>query len=261
MKNQRKRKEQDSRACMIKPALVVLALLVTAVSPARAAAGERDGRNLVLAPESRPYGESYREWATNLWRRILSLPVDAASESAPLSDGQSGEVWLLGGPLGGEPTSTFELSVPEGTALFLSVLSTWLDNAGCPFTDFTVHELRAHEAAWWREVSETTCTVDGVTIPGLTDPQNSPYLVHSKVFSYTLPQNDNYLSVLFGDTCIAGGTTIGPAVAEGVFLMLKPLPVGQHVIRTTGVVGRGVSPAFVSEITYLIAVGEPAAGD
>jgi hypothetical protein len=261
MKNQIKREEQNSPACIIKPTLVALALLLTAVSPARAAAGEKDGRNLVLAPESRPYGETYREWAASLWQRILSLPVDAASQSAPLSDGQSGDVWLLGGPLGGEPASTFEVSVPEGTALFLSVLSTWLDNAGCPFTDFTVHELRAREAAWWNEVSETTCTVDGVTIPGLTNPQHSPYLVHSKVFSYTLPENDNYLSVLFGDTCIAGGTTIGPAVAEGVFLMLKPLAAGQHVIRTTAIVGRRVSPSFVSDITYVIAVGEPPAGD
>jgi hypothetical protein len=246
---------------MMKPALVALALLVTAVSPARAAAGERDGRKLVLAPESKPYGETYREWAASLWERILSLPVDAASESAPLSEGQSGEVWLLGGPLGGEPASSFAFSVPEGTALFLSVLSTHLDNAGCPFTDFTVRELRAREAAWWSEVSETTCTVDGVTIPELTDPQKSPYLVHSKVFSYTLPESDNYLSVLFGDTCIAGGTSIHRAVAEGVFLMLKPLAVGLHVIRTTAVVGRRVSPSFVSDITYVIAVGEPPPND
>ena len=139
--------------------------------------------------------------------------------------------------------------------MLISPLTFWVDNANCPsFTDFTVDELRAQVAAEWSPVSETSCTIDGVTIPGLTDAQNSPYLFDSTVFSYTLPDHDTYPTVLFGATCIANGTTIDGAVAEGVFLMVKPLPVGQHRIHMTAVFGPASSPFLVVDITFVITV-------
>ena len=209
----------------------------------------------VLPPNSQPYGVSYQEWAARYWQRTLSLPVDAASYAAPLSDGQSGEVWLLASPLGVPPTSTFQFSIPAGKAMLLSPLTYWVDNANCPsFTDFTVDELRAQASAVWSLVSETSCTIDGVTVPGLTNPQDSHYLVDSTVFNYTLPDHDTYPTVLFGATCVANGTTIGPAVAEGEFLMIRPLPVGQHIIHTTAVLGPAASPFLVTDITFVITV-------
>jgi hypothetical protein len=209
----------------------------------------------VLPPNSQPYGVSYQEWAARFWQRLLSLPVDAASYSAPLSDGQSGQVWLLASPLGSPPSATLNFSIPAGKAMLLSPLTYWVDNANCPsFTDFTVDELRAQASAVWSLVSETSCTIDGVTVPELTNPQDSPYLFDSTVFSYTLPDHDTYPTVLFGATCIANGTTIGPAVAEGEFLMIQPLPVGQHIIHTTAVLGPAASPFLVTDITFVITV-------
>jgi hypothetical protein len=226
--------------------LAALALLVVAAS---------SSFGQVLPPNSRPYGVSYQEWVARYWQRLLSLPVDAASFSAPLSDGQSGQVWLLASPLGSPPSATLNFSIPAGKAMLLSPLTYWVDNANCPsFTDFTVDELRAQASAVWSLVSETSCTIDGVTVPGLTNPQDSPYLFDSTVFSYTLPDHDTYPTVLFGATCIANGTTIGPAVAEGEFLMIQPLPVGQHIIHTTAVLGPAASPFLVTDITFVITV-------
>jgi hypothetical protein len=234
--------------------LAALALLVAAVSPARAD-GESKDHSLVFPPQAHPYGVSYQEWAARYWQRTLSLPVDAASYAAPLSDGQSGEVWVLAGPLGSAPTGTVQFSIPEGKAMLISPITYWADNANCPtFTDFTVAELRGQVAASWSQVSETSCTIDGVTIPGLSNPQTSPYLFDSKVFSYTLPDHDTYPTVLFGATCIDNGQTIDGAVAEGEFLMIKPLPVGKHIIHGTDIVGPAASPSLVVDITYVITV-------
>ena len=226
--------------------LAALALLAVAAS---------SSFGQVLPPNSHPYGASYQEWAARYWQRTLSLPVDAASYAAPLSDGQSGEVWLLASPLGTPPTNTFQFSIPAGKAMLISPLTFWVDNANCPsFTDFTVDELRAQVSGEWSQVSAASFTIDGVNIPGLTNPQNSPYLFDSTVFSYTLPDHDTYPTVLFGATCIANGTTIGGAVAEGEFLMVQPLPVGQHIIHVTAVVGPAGSPFVVVDITFVITV-------
>lgn len=248
----------DGRSWPKAGVLAALALLVAAASPARADGGPADplhDQSLVFPPWAHPYGASYQEWAARYWQRTLSLPIDAASYAAPLSDGQSGEVWVLAGPLGSAPTGTVQFSIPEGKAMLISPITYWADNADCPtFTDFTVDELRGQVAANWSQVTETSCTIDGVTIPGLSNPQDSPYLFDSTVFSYTLPDHDTYPTVLFGATCIANGTTISGAVAEGEFLMIKPLPVGQHIIHGTDIVGPAASPSLVVDITYVITV-------
>ena len=235
-----------------------LALLVAAASPARAHGGPDDprhDRSLVFPPQAHPYGASYQEWAARYWQRTLSLPVDAASYAAPLSDGQFGDVWLIASPLGVPPTNTFQFSIPEGKAMLISPLTYWVDNANCPtFTDFTVDELRTQVAGEWSAVSATSFTIDGATISGLANPQDSPYVFNSTVFSYTLPDHDTYPTVLFGATCIDNGTTIGPAVAEGEFLMVKPLPPGQHLIHMKAVVGPTASPFLVTDITFVITV-------
>ncbi len=258
MKSPLIRNNHNRPANTIRPALAVLALLALAICPARAHGGSDDpsnGRSLVFPPQAHAYGASYEEWAARFWQRTLSLPVDAASYAAPLSDGQSGQVWLIAPPLGVPGSDTFQFSIPEGKAMLISPLSAWVDNANCPtFTDFTVDELRALVSAEWSPVSEMSFTIDGVPIPGLTNPQDSPYLFDSTVFSYTLPDHDTYPTVLFGATCIANGTTIGPAVVKGVFLLVKPLPVGQHLIHMTAGVGPASSPFIVTDVTFVITV-------
>ena len=63
------------------------------------------------------------------------------------------------------------------------------------------------------------------------------------------------LAGIFGDTCIGGGMTIYPAVADGVYLMLSPLKLGKHNRFTTvGVVGPLASPFVVEDVTYDITV-------
>ena len=85
--------------------------------------------------------------------------------------------------------------------------------------------------------------IDGVEVQGLpscdpTDPTtcNTPYRVQSPVFDRRVPAFDNLLIGEDG-ACYENRTgtgapyTVHGAVADGVYVMIKPLPVGEHTIR------------------------------
>ena len=84
------------------------------------------------------------------------------------------------------------------------------------------------------------CEIDGVTVQGLPGPEptssalHPPYRVQSPVFDYTLLPHDN-LDVLIDGNCYQNppvpDLTVVGAVADGVYVMIKPLPVGQHTIK------------------------------
>jgi hypothetical protein len=225
-----------------------------------AAAASAPGQ--ILPPQSHPYGHTYADWLAKWWQWSLAFPADAdpGSDTAPQDSAQSGHVWFLAGVHGNAQTGvisvvTRDLTMPAGRALFFPVLSTWTDNSGCPtYTDFTVPELEAQIAGAWSFVTETTCTIDGVPVAGLGDPQTSPFLIQASVFSYTVASHDNLLAGVYGEPCIPDGTTVSPAVALGVCVMLAPLSPGQHTIHFVGVVGPVATPFVEIDVTYNINV-------
>ena len=88
---------------------------------------------------------------------------------------------------------------------------------------------------------------------GLDDPLTSGYFTTATPFSYTTALNDSVLqSPAYGLSCIPGGTTIGPAVADGVYLMLAPLTPGTHTVNFVGVVGPTNAPYLDVNLTYEI---------
>jgi hypothetical protein len=165
---------------------------------------------------------------------------------------------------GGSHTVTNHIIVPAGTPLFFPVLNLWSDNGNCPlsaFTTFTADQLAAMNAGQWSAVTETSCTIDGVAVAGLDDPINTIYHVVSPPFSYTTAEHDNMLAGFFGASCIPGDFTIYPAMADGVYLMLAPLPPGKHTIHTVGVVGPVSAPFAKVDITSDIMVTHGQDGD
>jgi hypothetical protein len=234
-------------------AAVVLAIAASSASgqvlaPATAASGQ------VLAPTSHPYGLSYQEWSAKWWQWSLQQSTNhlQAVGGPGICDGPASHVqFLLGAYLtGGTAIQTNHITIPAGTPLFFSVLSTWADNSGCPtFTTLSAAELAAQVSGSWSGVTLTTCTIDGVAVPGLGNPATSPYVVNAPAFSYTTAETDNVLAGIFGETCIDGDTTIYPAVAEGAYLMLAPLAPGKHTIHTVGQVSIYVDLDITYEIT------------
>jgi len=164
-------------------------------------------------------------------------------DTADCSEGQTGNVWFIGGVLGAGRAVNRSCTVSAGTALFLNITANGpVDNTGCDATGafieptaFSIDQLRANadSALDARIDSRGQCEIDGVDIQHLSglDP---PYRVQSTVFSYTIPPFDNLL-VLINGPCYenppAADLTVDEAVADGVYVMIHPLAVGRHTIR------------------------------
>jgi hypothetical protein len=224
----------------------------------------------VLPPSSLPYGYSYQEWSAKFWQYDLGQSTNhlEALGDPGICSGPASRVRFLGpshpGSSGGSAMVTNHITVPEGTPLFLSIQSLWVDNGNCPisaFTTFTADQLAAQDEAQWSLTTETSCTIDGVAVAGLDDPINTIYHVVSPPFSYTTEEHDNVLAGELGATCIPGGFTIYPAVGDGVYLMLAPLSPGKHTIHTVGVVGPVSTPFVKVDITSVLTVNRDHDGD
>ena len=245
---------------LAKPGQTPHAIAVTSTTPTPALAdadGDNDGSpgplaspDIITPPfvPTSPYGHTYAQWAAKYWQWALSFPAtaDPASDTAAQESGQTGPVWFLAGAHGSslvngqvtEPpalhrstfTVTRQITVPEGKALFFAVLGALADNTGCPNYNnplLTPPQLGAQVLDFWNlVVSATFCTIDGVSVSGLANPITSPYLIQTPPFSYTLAAHHNLLAAAFGEPCIPDTTTVGPAVGEGVFLMVPPLNAG-----------------------------------
>jgi hypothetical protein len=212
----------------------------------------------VLPPSSLPYGLSYEEWSAKWcqWNFGLDTNHEEFVGWPGICEGPGSRVrFLLGAP--GPITATRKISIGDKTPLFFPILSTTDDNTACPvsdFTSYTADQLAAVAAGNWTAVSETDCTIDGVAVAGLESPATTEYLIQTPAFSYTTAQHGGALGVIEGEYCIPGGTTIYPAVADGVWLMLSPFSPGKHTIHLVAVVGPVAAPYFTQDITYEITV-------
>ena len=249
---------QRMQKCIAMPALAGLAMLLMTGLPA--AADDIACQPQVIPPDPLTgiYGDLLAKW----WQWTLAFPANAdpASDTAPQEANQSGPVWFLAGIhgsaiTGGAGTVTRQITIPAGTVLFFPILSLEDDNTGCPnFTDFTVAELRAANTDNWSAVTQTTCTVDGVAVRGLENPQSTPFLIDSPVFSYTLADHDNIVAADFSEPCVPNGITVFPVVAEGACILLAPLSPGHHVIQFVGIVGPTSAPFVYFNETYNVTV-------
>jgi hypothetical protein len=235
-------------------AVLAVSGLLAATTSARADGGDcKDSP--IFPPDSHPYGASYGEWLARYWQWTFAFPVDATPDylgfgaygTAPWSANQSGKVWFLPLSFG---SATLTGTVPEDTALCTATWTTEWDNTACPtYTDYSVEQLIGFLETEWSQVTETSVTIDGVTVRGLGNPQTTPYFVITPPFAYTLASHDNVLANAWGEPCIPDGTTVCPAVAAGQCFIIRPLPVGQHTIQFH-VVG-GTSYAITNEITVV----------
>ena len=241
-----------------KVAAVLLAALLVAVPPA--VLGQIT--NGVYVSGSSPYGRTYAQWSAAWWQWNFSLPTTNSPihDTAPLSTGQTGSVWCVGGTFGGsgDQIRVRSASVPENTALFVGVMESWADNADCPVPDnYTTAQLRDLAANAQNSALAMSCTIDG---NNTVDLNAAAYRVQSPVFTYTVPGVHNYLYDLFAATCYfkpSGDYTISGAVADGVYLMIAPLAPGSHTVHFSGSVPTGfISPPYfyVQDITYNLTV-------
>ena len=213
----------------IRSALIGIALLAAAGSPAIAGGGNVGNSN-IMPPQSRPHGASYAEWAERFW---LWAHGGGTADSP-----QSGPVWFLASaPFSPDPgfRTIRNITIPAGTSLFASVLSFFDNNDGVdpPFSDEELIEDANN--TFDATAVDTMCIIDGVPVKGLDDPLESAYRLQTDLYPVTLED----------------GTT-GNEVAVGEFVMIKPLRVGQHTVRLIGSINVGI--LLSKDVTYNITV-------
>lgn len=235
--------------------LIAALFLAFAASPAFAQSKGNIGNSNILPPQAHPYGLSYSQWAERYWQWSMSFPATAnpAADTAPPESGQSGPVWFLPSVTGNR-TVTRHMTIPPGTSLFFPVLSVFWNNADCP-TNTTLTEAELLEEAngsWDFAASLTRCIIDDEPVAGLEDPHTTPYRLQTGLFYVTVADHANILAAT-GTPCFPDGGTID-MVSVGAYLMIKPLPVGQHTVRVVGAAGPLSAPFFVKDATFDITV-------
>lgn len=234
--------------------MVVFGFIVLAPIVAQADTGSKNLNPDILPPNSKPYGLTYGEWSAKWWQWALSIPTSqnplVDSDGSSAANGQSGQVWFLAGKLcvTACPVATANrvVDVPAGKALFFPILNAEADNLWDPPTAYSEAELRTFAKANMDSGENIVAEVDGVPIEGLGSSLTTRYRVTSPVFTYHIPENNIYslFGLNFPEQDVSG------AVADGIFVMLAPLPAGTHTIHFAGNFGT----AFALDIHYTINV-------
>jgi hypothetical protein len=198
----------------------------------------------VYAPITKPFGLTYGQWSEKWWQWSLSIPLadnpggDDTGEKCAV--GQSDiNVWYLSGTFGGPVVRNCK--IPEGKAIFFPVV-----NSECSYLEFPAYkteaELRQCAVTFADKVSNLDASVDGVKIPDI-----EKYRFQSGLFNFSLPA-ENVLGLAPGIT---------DSVADGYWIMLKPLAKGEHTIQFGGsVVDVSITSSinFATQATYHIIV-------
>jgi hypothetical protein len=198
------------------------------------------------------YGKTYGDWnvAWEQWADSIPTANHPLFDSGDCSVGQSGPVWFLGGKfiaIGGSGTYDNVIrncKVPAGKALYVAIFNA--EDSVLEETTINhltqIGELRAATAAGMDAATTLSMQVDGENIPNIKE----KFRVQSPAFGFTLP-DDNFFTAV-GEGPFQAGTYF-PAVDDGYYVMLAPLPIGHHAIHF-----HGASGTFVLDITYHIYV-------
>ncbi len=247
------------RATRLVHLFVPLSLVVLIYGVAATPAPAGDNTPGVLPVNSKVHGRTYGEWSARHWQWLYSMPVDEHPlfDTADASEGQTGEVWFLGGTFAvidsGDGSViigsvTRDITIPPGKKLFFPLIDS--EAATIEGNGDTEQELREAVTFFsdFIDPDSLFCEVDGKSVKNLAD-----YRVQSPAFTYG-PLPDNNVLQFFGLTAPEGSTSL--SVADGVFVMLAPLSAGKHKLRFGGMADYSSigGPIFIQDITYNITV-------
>ena len=219
----------------------------------------------VVSPDGQVFGKDYKEWAGEWleWQWKIPSPEDRPTvhpfndtTGDSCSNGQRGQVWFLtGDPTFGEPGVTRSCTVPVGVPILVTPI-----NGGCstledpPFFGENEEDLKECVTDLGFSNEDTvnvTLTIgdrDSFQVENARD-----FLVDSMVVSVVAP-DENFAGV---DTSSKGNW--GKAAVAGYFLMIAPLPPGNHEIAFEAIKGEEPFTGFTQKVTYRITV--PGGGD
>jgi hypothetical protein len=205
------------------------------------------------------FGRTYSDWNAAWWQWADSIPTvnHPLFDNGDCSVGQSGPVWFLGGKYvvaGG--TANFNnivryCNVPTGKALYVAIYnaedslleeSTPGSQTPGPSPLTQIGELRSVTEYLMDGVTNLSMQVDEENIQDIKE----RFRMQSPAFGFTFPA-DNFFTAV-GEGPFKAGTYF-PAVDDGYYVMVAPMPIGQHTIHFHGVAG-----PYVANVTYHIYV-------
>lgn len=200
-----------------------------------------DDERKALSPTDSVLGMSQGDWGAAWWQWILSIP---ASDSPLLdengnrcSEGQGDSaVFFLAGTWTGGPVQR-ECTIPSGKFLFFPII-----NAECSTVEVGTQWYGANEAELRQCAGRSANDFDGdslvVTVDGKQLKKLDQQRVVSAAYRFILPEND----------ILGLGPDEALSVSDGYYVMLQPLPLGEHSIHFGG--GADWNPV----VTYTINV-------
>lgn len=236
--------------------------VVAAPAETEAAQGLAPASAHIFPREATPFGKSYEEWAALWWQWAISVPKDVNPMlGGPCDVDQPDDVFFLAGTMGG--ASTRSCTIPVGTPIFFPILNSVCNS--CPELsdeDYSCETAMSddflHYAAnYYMDNGDRALTleIDGVPVDGLDE-----YRAHSATFNADAPAawDDRVIPACSGpireNPC---GVPVGSpraSVADGHWVMLRPLPPGEHQIHFTGNVDYPWGHSFGLDVTYNLVV-------
>lgn len=203
-------------------------------------AGGKNPNPRVIPVHAGAFGTTYADLAGAWWNWAFQFPFETnpivEEGEVDCSRGQSGRVWFLAGTFGGSAART--CTIPQGTPLFFSPANY---AAWAPEDGETEADVRAGANAIIDGVTVLECEIDGIPLQDLFS-----YRVESPEGGFVL-----YDGPLLADFGYEPGDRY-PAVADGFWILIPPLPAGDHTIHFHSEMP---SIDFTLDVTYEITVG------
>lgn len=201
--------------------VAVLAVTLTSVTDPTYADNKKPR---IIPPNAIFRGKSYGEWAASWWKAVFAVPVIDGQHpvlNGGSFEGENGMLFLaavVGAPV------TIDVTVRAGTPLFVPIINTECSVLEPdPYHGDDEASLRACANGHIDHTSGLSAKLNGKKVQDLED-----YRVESPLFTFG-PLPENNLFAFFGMDVPAGTTS--DAVDAGYYLLLAPLPVGEHKLR------------------------------
>ncbi|MBD2168421.1 hypothetical protein H6G64_31775 [Calothrix sp. FACHB-156] len=263
--------------------------VISALMPAAA-----DSFFIVLQPNLPVFSKTYAGWSAEWWQWAFRLPTvdkdgkpihplsfqstddqqpnyDPTGQKCAIGQAPNGKVWFLGGVVNVSSTVERKCIIPENKFIFFPIL-----NGECSKIEgngSNVNDLR-------KCATQLINGVDPKSIKVTLNNKDLPfYRVQSPPFNFTLPDNNilgiNNTSPKSIPICEknaeqlnqSGANNISnhlnprlcQSVADGYYVMLAPLPVGNYTLNFTGTIpdsNPNNPPIFKLNITYKLTINK-----
>lgn len=186
------------------------------------------------------YGATYGELSARWWQWVFSIPAEINPlldvTGANCAQKQYDDVWFLAGNFGGDVTRS--CTIPAGKPIFFPLIN---NVAFKPTGKDTLLDLRHLAGEFIDTVSGLEVIIDGNAIIN----NFSSFRVKSPSFTVIVPAN-----ALVPRGKFSAPSNADSLVSDGYWLLLEPLPVGNHTITFHA----ETSNSFELNVTYNVTV-------